>query len=763
LVTDDSLDELSDSRPGPDQNAATREIRERIASVVSQLPDKYRIPVVLHFFQEMTHQQIAEALGVPRTTVTSRIETGIQRLEPLAKKAGLAEAVPVLLALVGAHVLNAPATLRAEVVFSRAVESLAVGGSTAISSGGVSYASFANLVNSKAAAMAACALVAAVLVWVAVANREPRTVVSFPKERPVTRVLPRASGPVEVGGGAENPMPATVGTEPESSRSGHPEVPTGASITGRIVSMYDATPLENVNVNLRSSALATGLAESPGLTAKTGPDGLFGLGALPDGSYSIQITPQSPWVARTVDAVVNLGDGVHLGEVALNRLGTIHGRVIRTAENVGIPNEQVTLESNYTTEVLSTVTGENGEFEFTGLTAPLYAIRMKQFSELYRSVTLTQNESVSVEIPIGSASLQGRVFRAGEPYSNARVRVVKWYDHDSALAKAVAVSSDGAYKLDGLSSGIWSVEAFPYQTSIRDQNSTGVIEIVADEIRKQDFNLPSGRLVGVLLDAKGQSVQGVKLIASPTPSGDKRSDSLPIAWETTSSMDGRFAFEGLPPGQYCVAAVVPNLCRAWSPDVTVPHEGNSSELVLRLQDVAGGTLQSVALNLTTGGAMVEAWCELLTDRGRYIHECRRGRDGLMVIDQIPPGEYVVRVSSFGFSVAEHSIQIKSGETVKLEDVLYEAGSLKWTLRNAWGNPVPDATCRLIPNDPSSIESVREGKSGPDGIFVVRGILPGEYTASAVVGEESTVELVRIHAHNLSEKMTTVLTGIASMN
>jgi RNA polymerase sigma-70 factor, ECF subfamily len=62
--------------------------RERAANVVSlleRLPPEQREAVLLAYGQELTGQEIGQAVGIPAATAKSRIRLGLQKLRPLAE------------------------------------------------------------------------------------------------------------------------------------------------------------------------------------------------------------------------------------------------------------------------------------------------------------------------------------------------------------------------------------------------------------------------------------------------------------------------------------------------------------------------------------------------------------------------------------------------------------------------------------------------------------------------------------------------------
>ena len=113
-------------RPGadlpPDRIAAAHELRDRIETLVSTLPERQRLPILLHFFHGMTQTEIAQALDRPVRTVSDQIAAGLKRLRPLMLRAGLGEATLVFAALIGASEwVYPPASLAAHVVFAKSL------------------------------------------------------------------------------------------------------------------------------------------------------------------------------------------------------------------------------------------------------------------------------------------------------------------------------------------------------------------------------------------------------------------------------------------------------------------------------------------------------------------------------------------------------------------------------------------------------------------------------------------------------------------
>ncbi|MBO8168549.1 MAG: sigma-70 family RNA polymerase sigma factor [Thermoanaerobacteraceae bacterium] len=69
----------------PEEHCEARETQRLVREAIKQLPEKYRIPIVLRYLEEFSYQQIAEAMGVPVTTVETRLYRGKALLQKKLK------------------------------------------------------------------------------------------------------------------------------------------------------------------------------------------------------------------------------------------------------------------------------------------------------------------------------------------------------------------------------------------------------------------------------------------------------------------------------------------------------------------------------------------------------------------------------------------------------------------------------------------------------------------------------------------------------
>lgn len=69
-----------DTRPGPEEWAATAEDRRRLVAALSELPEKHQIPVVLRHVIGMSYAEVAEVQRCPVGTAKAQVSRGMEHL-----------------------------------------------------------------------------------------------------------------------------------------------------------------------------------------------------------------------------------------------------------------------------------------------------------------------------------------------------------------------------------------------------------------------------------------------------------------------------------------------------------------------------------------------------------------------------------------------------------------------------------------------------------------------------------------------------------
>lgn len=73
-LSDHMSDSLKEERYGlPEQEVLQKEIKERVREEISKLDDKLRLPLLMFYTGNLSHQEIGAILKIPKGTVKSRL------------------------------------------------------------------------------------------------------------------------------------------------------------------------------------------------------------------------------------------------------------------------------------------------------------------------------------------------------------------------------------------------------------------------------------------------------------------------------------------------------------------------------------------------------------------------------------------------------------------------------------------------------------------------------------------------------------------
>jgi RNA polymerase sigma-70 factor (ECF subfamily) len=97
-----SLEELEgtgpvmvETRPGAHERLLERDLARAVRRAVHALPEEQREVVILKEYQDLTFLEIAQALGVPVSTVKTRLYRGLDQLRLRLERDGLRRAAPL--------------------------------------------------------------------------------------------------------------------------------------------------------------------------------------------------------------------------------------------------------------------------------------------------------------------------------------------------------------------------------------------------------------------------------------------------------------------------------------------------------------------------------------------------------------------------------------------------------------------------------------------------------------------------------------------
>lgn len=84
----DVIDELFSPDPTPEEQAVRVEREARLSSVIKDLSPKFRAALVMHYGHDLSHQEIADRLGISVHAVKKNISRGLQACRHKMNKFG---------------------------------------------------------------------------------------------------------------------------------------------------------------------------------------------------------------------------------------------------------------------------------------------------------------------------------------------------------------------------------------------------------------------------------------------------------------------------------------------------------------------------------------------------------------------------------------------------------------------------------------------------------------------------------------------------
>jgi hypothetical protein len=265
------------------------------------------------------------------------------------------------------------------------------------------------------------------------------------------------------------------------------------------------------------------------------------------------------------------------------------------------------------------------------------------------------------------------------------------------------------------------------------------VELHEGELTEESFSLPAGAVSGRVENAAGQPVPGAAVQVTAKENVGAPLLGLSYGGETKTDAGGAFRLGGLKAGSYVVLASKLGVGGACSEAVHVPVDGEASALGLKLGG-GGGTVVSVARNADNGGAVKDVQSWLTSESGFCASNKQRSEQGEWVVESVPPGTYTLRVGGdlYKFTESVHTIEVKEGETVRVEDALVRGAHVQWILSRAGGEALGGVAVRLVPVDGQQGLRSYEGKTDASGMWMVMGVPSGRYTLSATVPQGGAV-------------------------
>jgi RNA polymerase sigma factor (sigma-70 family) len=564
-----------------EQSVVWNELMADVDDAIATLPEEIREAVILHFLEGRDQKEIARELGVSQSTISRRIDMGIEFV-----RIALRKAAPTVSAGIIAQGLHADAALALPHTLTMSLGKLALAApgaaplATTLTIGG-------SLLVKKVIAIAAGVVV---LAGAALYLRPPADV--EPQNEPSTRpVQVEAHDPqipaVET---TENPVLENVAAVPAV------ETPPTAvevvnlqnsegTISGRVFDAVTNSPLPGIEVTAQSqlgrpsqeiekSALTDSLGQYRISELPASPNSTFVVTCKPPIGYRQLIRSKRPMVvftpAMSVDSV----------DISLEREVILSGTVVDT-DNALVQDAKVLIgggDEVFVSE--STQTDTDGTFIFHGLapTRGLNAYAQKDSELVSESIPITLPEEglTDLVLVLGKASTVSGVIvdREGNPlpgYDANASRKPSSSDHWAHVSES---NGEGRFEIGGLAAGAYELVAASKAVHIRSSQQKGVTVELAPGQHLTDVQLVYDRMFtisGVVMTAAKEPVADAKVYASSSEFGG--------GTFATTGDDGSFVITELEDGTYKVTAQAGDKGHAESYGIAAGSEG--IEIVMR--------------------------------------------------------------------------------------------------------------------------------------------------------------------------------------
>ncbi|WP_245997622.1 MSCRAMM family protein [Nocardia pseudobrasiliensis] len=216
---------------------------------------------------------------------------------------------------------------------------------------------------------------------------------------------------------------------------------------------------------------------------------------------------------------------------------------------------------------------------------------------------------------------------AGQPVARAPLTLIDHAGHQRGRARSRA---DGAYELSVPKAGryVVVVAADGYRP-----DAAGVR--VGDSAVTHDFVLTSaGGTLGYVLDRNGGPVADATVVVT-----DARGEVVAAA---VTGVDGEYVLPGLFSGLFTIAASA----RGYLPAAVPAEFGGAAEPRCDLVLTASARIVGTVRHDRTDRPIPDARVTLLTDAGSAITATATAEDGSYVLDDVPPGAYLLQVSGY---------------------------------------------------------------------------------------------------------------------
>ncbi|MGM7702003.1 carboxypeptidase regulatory-like domain-containing protein [Pseudalkalibacillus sp. Hm43] len=487
--------------------------------------------------------------------------------------------------------------------------------------------------------------------------------------------------------------------------------PNPGSVEGRVTDAETGAPIEGANIQVLTGD------ETSVETLLTQADGRYLAPNLSPGVYELAAS-HPDYGTRIAGAIVVSDDKTVLDFALPPSPGSLSGIVTDqvTGDSVSGATVQLRWLSPDGELLASTVTNDNGEYLFEGLTPAIYTVLAygggfgsdQASIEVFPDQTTIQNLGL---FPLPSAA-QGEITDAGTglPVENALVRLIA---SSGTILQRTLTDSSGNYMFEGFDPG-------EYTITVRiDAYASAEKSFTAEPSETETVNFEllrdSGSVTGLVKDEKTQQrVSGVSVIVMD--------ENEVVIANTLTDQSGRYLIQGLAPGTYTIRALALECdSDAKRLIITGGETTTINFLLMGLPSTVRGNVTD-----TNGNPLNDVSIRVYNANGLLLNLGVTSREGEYVIGSLP-GETLTFIASLpGFIPDRKVVDVPPNSQITINFVLGISNPATVqgviTSRES-GDPISGAVVSLLRNN----VLVREVTTDGDGRYSISGLGEGEYT------------------------------------
>ena len=707
--------------PSPELEIHRQRVLAAVREALDELDEGDRQLLLARYCDEHAASTLAERLGIPASTVRSRLSRATARVRrSLDERWG------------GDRGAWAPAVL--------AIPQTAPPKSPA----SIGWKALLVAVMSKKIVVGVVAVLAAALWWTSSRNGTPTATATAEPTEDTSALAARRHA-----ARSENPPDARPGT-----------------VTGQVLDADTQKPLAGSVILLAPASGSTALHRHGKSLAsiprtRTNADGEFSIEDVPAGRYRITATALGYLPARRGNLEVRAGDdpsstvlklspGGNLLEGTISDIGggPVEGALVRVQKRDGSSSR-----SNPAI-AYGTMSDDEGHYQVTvpdgywNVTAG-----GQDYTEKSRRVRLKKGPGRADFSLVPGATIHGRVVsEAGKPVPGARVgfdvfqRVGAGYSMRGSKPHQHATTDDqGRFELSPLEPGEYTL--FANAKGLASSAPPVVLAALAEEVTGIEVVMvPAYDASGFIVDSSddNKGIGGVDIVAMTL---DQRQ------LFAVTQPDGYFELHGLTPGSHMVAIEGPGVIpSAFEHSVNIEdHDVNDLLFeVERGQTVRGRIEPPMAGNVKVDLRRSKGGLEVMLQSKKVAHtQTPLDDSGTFVIEGVPAGEWKVVATGEDGSRGEVEFELGQTDVDGIVIDMASRASVSGRVVDSAGNPVAGLTVGLQKGpDPTAPPSyfnrqrlAQQTTTGIDGAFEMQGVNPSAYevvvrTAAGQPGEIS---------------------------